>query len=111
VCVYSNTAGGAYNITATGDGPSSSFQVSDGSGNFITYQFRWNDVGGTNSGGVNLTSGTILTGQTGADTVSVNCSGGASLNARIRVRFTESDLSTSIGNSYTGNVTISISPE
>lgn len=108
VCVFSTT--GSYEITATGDGAGGAFTITDGS-NTIPYTVRWNDVAGTNSGGTNISSGQLLTGQTGADTSSPDCSGLTVLTARVRVRMTENNLLSAPDGTYVGVLTITIGVE
>ena len=111
ICVYADSAGGTYNVTITGDGPSNSFQINDGEGHYMNYDVRWNDEAGTNTNGNNLTPGVILTGQTGANTTSINCNNGANLNSRMRIRILEADLMTAFATTYSGTVTIIVAAE
>ena len=106
LCIYSNTAGGSYNITVTGNGPGSSFKVTDGFGDYMNYYIKWNDKAGANSGEETLSSGIILTRQKDADTSSIDCSTGTDLNARITITFLSSDLSNATSNTYSGSITI-----
>lgn len=110
LCIYSNTAGGAYNVTAVGSGGGGAFTVSDGV-NTVPYNAGWNDVAGTYTGIALLTSGVVLTGQTGADTTSTDCSGGSNLTARLGIQFLEADLQAAVVSAYSGTLTLTIAPE
>jgi hypothetical protein len=110
LCIYSNTAGGGYNVTATGSGSGSAFTVTDGS-NTMAYNASWNDVSGTNTGMASLTTNVALTSQTGASTNSLDCSSGASLTSRIIIEFIEATLMGAPVSVYSGTLTFNIAPE
>lgn len=108
VCIYTNDPAGTYRVTATGDGTGGAFTVNDGASNELAYSLRWNDQTGT-TGNVLLTSGTALTGQSGANTTASDC--GGSNTANIEATITESELSLGEAGSYSGNVTILVEPD
>ena len=107
ICVYSNSAGGSYKVTATGDG-ANGFEVANSSGELMAYRVRWNDIAG-NSGSVRLQSGQTLSNQTNANTESHDCDGQE--NARIRVIFRQQELAAASGGFYAGVLNIKIDPE
>jgi hypothetical protein len=105
-CIYSNQSAtpGGYVVTATsGTGGAGSFLTTDGSNN-LAYTATWND----GSGAVSLTSGTTLTGQTGADQTQVDCSGGS--NATFAINFAAANMQGVPQGTYTDTVTLLIEP-
>ena len=105
-CIYSNQAAtpGGYVITATsGTGGVGSFLTTDGSNN-LSYTATWDDGSGASS----LTSGTQLTGQTGADETLIDCGGVP--NATFAVNFVAADMQGVPQGTYTDTVTLLISP-
>lgn len=106
ICVYTNKASGTYRVTATGSGASNAFTITDGS-NLIAYTAAFNDVSGT-SGEQPLTSGTALTGQTGANTASQTC--GGSNNSNFHVTIAEAALLAAPAGAYSGTLTILVEP-
>ena len=109
VCVWSNTATKAYTITATGSGAASAFTISDGT-TAVPYSVEWSSSSGQ-------TSGTALT--TGAASASLTstathqtCASGPAASASLVVGITTADLSTmSAGPSYTGTLTLLVTPQ
>lgn len=106
VCVYTNKASGTYRVTASGSGAGGAFSVASGA-DTLAYGVFFNDVSGT-TGEQALTSGSALTGQSGANTTSQTC--GGSDNANIHVRFLETNLTAAPAGSYTGTLTIVVEP-
>jgi hypothetical protein len=104
LCVYSNTGG--YEITATGNGPSSAFELI-GSGANIPYTVQWADAAGAGTGDP-LTSGTALTGQAGTFTTP-NCNGGN--NARVMVSVNSTALAAAPADAYAGVLTLLVAPQ
>ena len=114
VCIYSNmdTGSGTYSVTVTGSanpkaGGTAGFYV----GNLTTdqekpYTVSWHAAAGT-AGGTALTSGSPLASQAGF-TNSAAC---ASNNANFHVQMTQSDLLTLRPATYTGTITILITPD
>ncbi len=104
-CVYSNSSTvGGYSVTATSaNGSGGTFAASGGSSS-LKYSATWND----GTGDANLTSGTQLTGQTGAHTTSTTCSGGS--NATFKVNFTATDMQAVSVGTYTDTVTLLVEP-
>ena len=104
LCVYSNIGG--YQITATGNGAGSAFRLI-GAGATIPYAVEWADSAGAQSGDP-MTSGTVLTNQSGTFTTP-NCSGGN--NARVRVTVNSTDLAAAPAQAYTGVLTLVVAPQ
>jgi hypothetical protein len=109
LCVWSNTATKAYTVTATGSGASSVFSLTNGS-TTVPYSVEWNSA-------INQASGTALaTGVASASLVSSatnqTCASGPTASASLIVGITTADLGTmSPGPSYTGTLTIIITPQ
>lgn len=108
VCVWSNTSGRGYNITATGSGASNAFTLSDGT-NTLAYAVEWADTAAQTTGTA-LTSGTALT---GLDSTATNptCSSGPATTASLIVKMTAADLQAAVASSYTGTLTLVVAPE
>ncbi|MEC9291099.1 MAG: hypothetical protein VX730_01715 [Pseudomonadota bacterium] len=106
VCIYSNTSGGNYDITATGSGAGNAFTIASGP-NTVPYRVFWNDVIGT-AGQVELSAGTTLVAQTGADRSSTTC-GGAN-NANIEILIERASTIGQPNGSYAGVVTLVVEP-
>lgn len=108
VCVWSNTPGRGYNITATGSGASNAFTMTDGA-NTLAYAVEWADTSGQTSGSA-LTSATALT---GLDSTATNptCSAGPATTASLIVKMAAADLQAAYASSYTGTLTLVVAPE
>ena len=107
ICIYTNKAAGTYGVTATGDGAASAFTITDGS-NTIAYNVYFNDVSGT-TGETQLITNTANTSQTGANTSSQNCGGGA--NANFHVEMLEANLQAAPAGAYSGTLTLVVAPQ
>ena len=103
LCIYRDSGGDDYSITASGSGAGGSFSVSSGGGN-LSYQIRWRKSGGSFIS-LNANSGTNFD---GAHTASETC-GGVD-NAEIEIQFTSGSLEAAIGGSYSGTLTLLIAP-
>jgi spore coat protein U-like protein len=106
VCIYSNTSGGNYDVTITGDGAGSAFTIASG-GNTIPYRVFWNDVTGT-AGQAEAATGVTLSARTAAHRTSTPCSGGNTAN--IDILMEEGNVQSKPNGSYSGVVTIVIEP-
>jgi hypothetical protein len=111
LCVYSNTSGGGYNVTAQGQGAGFAFEVDDGGVNIMPYDVFWNDVSGTEVGRVSLSANGVLTSQTGASTNQLVCDGGSSLTSRVTIGFSNSSLNSAQVAVYSGTLTLIVAPE
>lgn len=108
VCVFSNNGG--YNIDAAGSGTGNAFELTGGStGSTVPYSVEWGNTAGAASGSA-VTPSTGLTGVTGSFTTP-SCQGGSSLNATLMVRISEADLSGAAADTYTGTLTLTVSPQ
>jgi hypothetical protein len=109
VCVWSNTATKGYNITATGNGASSAFTLTDGT-NTVPYSVEWAGTSAQTSGTA-LTSGSNLTGLT-STAVNPTCSSAPTTTASLIVKLTAANLQSMVAAaSYTGTLTLVVAPE
>jgi hypothetical protein len=110
VCVWSNTGTKGYNITATGDGASSAFTLSNGS-TTLAYGVEW--AGSSNqSSGTALTTNTASTGFT-STAVNPTCSSSPTTTASLIVKFSTAQMQAAVGSAtaYTGTLTLVVAPE
>ena len=107
VCVWSNTSGRTYDITATGSGAASAFTLTDGS-NLLPYSVEWGANAGLSSGSA-FTAGTSLTGLASAAT-DPTCSSGPAASASLIVKMTAADMQAAVASSYTGTLTLVVAP-
>lgn len=105
ICVWSSTGG--YSITATGSGASNAFTLSSGA-NTLAYSVQWAQTGGASSGTA-VTAGTALTGQT-TNASTTDCSSGAASTAGVFVSITEANLLARPAGTYTGTLTLVVTP-
>ena len=109
VCVWSNTATQAYTITASGSGAANAFTLAAGAST-VPYSVEWAAATGQTSGTV-LSTGTASTSLTSAATHQT-CTSGPSASASLIVRMSTTDLGTmSAGSSYTGTLTLLVTPQ
>jgi hypothetical protein len=108
LCVWSNTSGRAYQVTATGSGASNAFTLSDGT-NTLPYSVEWADAAGQTSGDP-LTSGTALTGQASTAT-NPTCSAGDATTASLIVNMTAANLQAAVASTYNGTLTLVVAPQ
>ena len=109
VCVWSNTSGKTYTVTATGDGASSAFTLKNSSNATVPYSVEW-------AGTTGQTSGTSLSATTAASSFTSgageqDCASAPSTTASLVVKIGTTDLGTmTAGSSYSGVLTLSIAP-
>lgn len=109
VCVWSNTATKAYTITATGSGTANAFTLTNGSGT-VPYTVDW-------ASSINQTSGTSLTTGTASSSLTStatnqNCASGPTASASLIVGISTTNLGAmSAGSSYTGTLTLLVTPQ
>lgn len=108
LCVWSNTSGRAYEVTATGSGASNAFTLTDGT-NTLAYAVQWAGTSGKTSGSA-LTAGTALTGLTSAAT-DPTCSAGTPASASLIVNMTSANLQAAVASTYTGTLTLVVAPQ
>lgn len=107
VCVWSNTTGRTYDVTATGSGASSAFTLTDGS-NLLPYSVEWGTSAGLSSGTA-FTAGTSLTGLASAAT-DATCSSGPAASASLVVKMSTANMQAAVASSYTGTLTLVVAP-
>jgi hypothetical protein len=106
--VWSNTSGKTYTVTATGDGASKAFTLSNGSGT-VPYSVEWAGTTGQTSGS-SLTTNTASASFT-SGAVDQTCSSAPSTTASLVVKIGTTDLGTmTSGSNYSGVLTLSIAP-
>lgn len=108
ICVFSQSTGGRYSITATGSGPGSSFALTSGS-NALAYEVEWNDQSGQTSG-TNLVSAVAATGRVSAATQQT-CNNGPASSASLIVILRSSSLSQAREGNYSGSLTLVVAAE
>jgi len=110
-CVWSNTSNKGYSITATGSGSSGAFTLTDSSATLsVPYTVQWAASTGQSSGTA-LTAGTALTGLT-STAVSPTCSGSPTSTSSLIVNMSATALqSMTSSTSYTGTLTLLVTPQ
>jgi hypothetical protein len=109
VCIWSNTATKGYTVTATGSGAASAFTLTNGSGT-VPYAVQWSGTSGQTSGTA-LTTGTASAGLT-TTAVNQTCSAAPATTASLIVNISTANLGTmSAGASYTGTLTLVVTPQ
>jgi hypothetical protein len=109
VCVWSNTATKGYTITASGSGTASAFTLSNGSAT-VPYSVEWASTSGQTSGTA-LTAGTASSSLT-TTAANQSCSSAPAATASLIVKMSTTDLGTmSAGSSYTGTLTLLVTPQ
>ena len=103
-CIYRNGAGN-FNITMTGSGAGSAFELTDGA-NTLPFSVSFNN-GGANA----MTASTPLAGQAGAFTANDTCDSGASDNVSVDVTVANGDLASVPAGTYSGTLTMVVAPE
>lgn len=109
-CVWSNTATKGYSIKATGSGTAGAFTLASGALTPIPYSVQWNQSSGQSSGTA-LTSGTALSGLVSTATSST-CSSGPASTSSLIVSIASGDLQNMVAaTSYTGTLTLLVTPQ
>lgn len=108
LCVWSNTSGKGYQVTATGSGASNAFTLSDGT-NTLPYAVEWSGTAAAASGTA-MTAGTALTGLT-STAVNPTCSTGAAATASLIVKMTSASLQAAVASTYNGTLTLVVAPQ
>lgn len=109
VCVWSNTVTKAYTITASGSGTASAFTLSNGTGT-VPYSVEWASTSGQTSG-TGLTAGAASSSLT-SGAANQSCSSAPLTTASLVVKLSTADLGTmSAGSSYTGSLTLLVTPQ
>tara|TARA_R110000868_G_scaffold189695_2_gene433052 strand:+ start:100266 stop:100817 length:552 start_codon:yes stop_codon:yes gene_type:complete len=108
VCVYSNTPTAQYGVTASGDGASSAFTITNGT-DAIAYRVRWNSVAGTTVGESALTANVKLDNIPNANQQSSTCATGGN-SANLHVQIQDTAMAGMSNGTYSGTLTITIEP-
>ena len=108
VCVWSNTSGKGYQVTATGSGASSAFTLSNGTGT-LPYSVEWAATVGQTAGTA-LVSGTALTGLASTATTP-GCTSGPTNSASLVVKMTAANLQAAVASTYNGTLTLVVAPQ
>jgi len=110
ICVWSNTATKGYSISATGNGTAGAFTLATTGGLSVVYSVEWEDTSGASTG-TSLTAGAASNGYTSSATHQ-SCSVGPSNSASLIVGLDTTALSSmQAGVTYTGVLTLLVSPE
>lgn len=108
ICVYSNSAGNAYSVIASGSGPGASFSLANGSSS-LAYDVEWSQQSGQVSG-TPLSANVALTGQTSAASHQF-CNNGPPSSASLTIVLRAADLSQAQEGDYSGSLTLLIAAE
>jgi hypothetical protein len=108
-CVWTNTATKGYSITATGSGSGGAFTLINGALS-VPYSVQWAASTGQSTGTA-LTAGTALPGMT-STAVNPTCSTSPTTTSSLIVGITAANLqSMTAGTSYTGTLTLLVTPQ
>ena len=108
LCVFSQSTGGRYSITATGSGSGSSFALANGS-NSLAYEVEWSDQSGQTSG-TSLVPTVTATGRVSAATQQT-CTSGPASSASLIVILRSSSLTQAREGNYSGSLTLVVAAE
>lgn len=108
ICVYSQSTGGAYSITASGSGAGSSFALSSGTSS-LAYEVEWSPQSGQASG-TPLSPNVALAGQTSSATHQ-SCNNGPATSASLTIILRGVQLSQASEGSYSGSLTLLVAAE
>ena len=108
VCLFSNSTGGRYSITASGSGSGSSFALSDGA-HTLPYEVEWSDQSGQSSG-ASLAPTVTSTGRVSAATQQT-CNSGPATSASLIVVLRASSLTQAREGNYSGSLTLLVAAE
>lgn len=108
VCLFSNSTGGRYSITASGSGSGSSFALSDGA-HMLPYEVEWSDQSGQSSG-TSLAPTVTSTGRVSAATQQT-CNSGPATSASLIVILRASSLTQAREGNYSGSLTLLVAAE
>jgi hypothetical protein len=108
VCLFADTNTNGYTITATGTGPSGTFELTSGLAR-MPYEVEWSSSPAQSSG-VQLTPNVPLTGQVSGATHQT-CNNGPATSASLILMLRSSALSSAQAGSYNGTLTLIVGPE
>lgn len=108
ICVFSNSAGNAYSVAASGSGPGGSFALASGA-SLLAYDVEWSEQSGQSSG-TSLSANGILAGQTSA-ALHQFCNSGPTTTASLTIVLRATELSHAREGNYSGSLTLLIAAE
>lgn len=108
ICLYSQSSGGRYSISASGSGSGSSFSLSSGA-NSLAYEVEWAAQSGQASG-TQLSPNVVLTGQASSASHQ-SCNTGPATSASLTIILRGSELSQAREGSYSGTLTLLVAAE
>lgn len=108
VCIFSQSIGGRYSVTASGSGSGSSFTLSSGASQ-LPYEVEWSDQSGQTSG-TTLMPAVASTGRVSAATQQT-CNSGPAASASLTIVLRSSELSRAREGNYSGSLTLLVAAE
>lgn len=108
ICVFSQSSGNRYSITATGSGTGSSFTLSNGTSS-LPYEVEWSDQSGQTTG-TSLTPTVAATGRVSAATQQT-CNSGPVTSASLTIVLRSAELSQAREGNYSGSLTLLVAAE
>ncbi len=107
ICVFDSTSANGYRVTATGSGTGNAFTLASGT-NRLDYEVEWNASSGQTTGTA-LQPGVSLTGQISSATKQ-DCGSGPPTSASLITILRTASVQNATSGSYSGTLTIVISP-
>lgn len=108
ICLFSQSSGGRYSITATGSGAGSSFTLSNGS-NSLAYEVEWSDQSGQTTG-TSLAPAVAATGRASSATQQT-CNSGPAASASLTIVLRSAALAQAREGNYSGSLTLLVAAE
>ena len=110
VCVWTNTTGKSYTIRASGSGGAGNlFTLTNGTGT-VPYTVEWAATSGQTSG-TQLATG-VASATLGSSAINPTCSAAPLTTSSLIIKMTSADLLTmTAGSSYTGTLTLLVTPQ
>lgn len=105
-CVGMNHGGSNYGLTATGDGAGNAFTLSETGGSTLPYAVSWSSTSTSATSGTSLTSGSSTSFSSGT-AQGLNCS---SNNATLIVDIDSANLENAATGTYSGTLSVNVSP-
>ena len=108
LCVFAQTSGNRYRVTATGSAPGGAFALTSGS-DLLAYEVQWNAAAGQASG-LQLSPSVAQTGLVSAATQQT-CNSGPATSASLILLLRSTALQSARAGSYAGTLTVLIGAE
>ena len=105
ICVFAQTSGNRYRVTATGSAPGGAFALTSGS-DLLDYEVQWNASSGQSSG-LQMSPSVAQTGLVTAATQQT-CNSGPATSASLILLLRSTALQSAKAGSYTGTLTLVI---